>query len=70
MAESNQEPKLNIDGVEYLMSDLSGDAKAQIQSLQFVEAELRRFNAQIAIASTARLAYQNALKELLPKQEH
>lgn len=64
MAET--EAKINIDGIEYLVSDLSDGAKAQIQSLQFVEAEIRRLNAQIAVASTARLAYQNALKELLP----
>ena len=64
------EPKVNIDGVEYLLSDLSDEAKAQIQSLQFVEAEIGRLNAQVAVASTARMAYQNALKELLPQQEN
>ncbi len=67
---TDTEPKLNIDGVEYLLKDLSEEAKAQIQSLQFVEAEIGRLNAQVAVASTARMAYQNALKELLPKQEH
>jgi len=64
------EPKLNIDGVEYLISDLSDKAKAQIKSLQFVEAEIGRLNALTAVASTARMAYQNALKDLLPKKEH
>jgi hypothetical protein len=64
------EPKVNIDGVEYLLSDLSNEAKAQIQSLQFVEAEIGRLNAQAAVASTARMAYQKALKELLPQPEH
>jgi len=68
MAET--EPKISIDGVEYLLNDLSAEAKAQIQSLQFVEAEIGRLNAQIAIASTARNAYQSALKDLLPKQAH
>jgi len=55
------EPKVNIDGVEYLLNDLSDE---------FVEAEIGRLNAQAAVASTARMAYQNALKELLPQQEH
>jgi len=64
------EPKVNIDGVEYLLNDLSDEAKAQIQSLQFVEAEIGRLNAQVAVASTARIAYQKALKELLPQPEH
>lgn len=68
MAEN--EPKLNIDGVEYLMKDLSDDAKGQISSLQFIDNELARLNAQIAVASTAKMAYQNALKDLLPKQAH
>lgn len=67
---ADTEPKLTIDGAEYLLKDLSDEAKAQIQSLQFVESEIGRLNAQVAVASTARIAYQNALKELLPKQEH
>mgnify|MGYP000164339216 FL=1 len=67
---ADNEPKVNIDGVEYLLSDLSDDAKAQIKSLQFVEAEIGRLNALTAVAGTARMAYQNALKDLLPKKEH
>jgi len=64
------EPKITVDGVEYLLKDLSDEAKGQIQSLQFVETEIRRYNALIAISGTAKMAYQNALKDLLPKQEH
>ena len=67
---ADTEAKINIDGVEFLLRDLSDEAKAQIQSLQFVEAEIRRLNALVAVASTARMAYQTALKDLLPKQEH
>jgi len=67
---ADTEPKLNIDGVDYLLKDLSEEAQAQIKSLQFVEAEINRLNALVAVASTARMAYQNALKELLPKQAH
>ncbi|MDQ7090018.1 MAG: DUF6447 family protein [Methylococcales bacterium] len=59
--------KVNIDGKDYLFSDLSDDAKAQIQSLQFVETEIARLNAKLAITNTAKLAYQNALKDLLPE---
>jgi hypothetical protein len=68
MAES--EAKINIDGVEYLLSALSDDAKAQIRSLQFVESEIGRLQAQLAITNTARIAYLNALKSLLPQQTH
>jgi hypothetical protein len=67
---ASAEPKINVDGVEYLLSDLSDDAKAQIRSLQFVESEIGRLQAQIAIANTAKIAYQNALKSLLPQQSH
>mgnify|MGYP000482803379 CR=1 FL=1 len=67
---ADTEPKLNIDGVDYLLKDLSEEAQAQIKSLQFVEAEINRLNALVAVASTARMAYQNALKDLLPKQAH
>jgi len=67
---ADTEQKLNIDGVDYLLKDLSEEAQAQIKSLQFVEAEINRLNALVAVASTARMAYQNALKDLLPKQAH
>ncbi|NOQ64153.1 MAG: hypothetical protein GQ582_06535 [Methyloprofundus sp.] len=65
MAET--EAKIKIDGIDYSLDDLSDEAKAQIQSLQFVESEIARLKAQVAVASTARIAYQNALKDLLPK---
>ena len=56
---------ITIDGKEYDLEKLSPETQAQIQSLQFVEAELIRLQAQIAIVQTARIAYQNALKNLL-----
>ncbi len=65
MAEQ-QEAKVNIDGVEYLIKDLSDEAKGQLQSLQFVESELARLKAQVAITSTAKIAYQAGLKAALP----
>lgn len=68
MAEN--EAKISIDGVDYSLSELSNDARAQIQSLQFVEKELAELNARLAVFSTAKIAYQNALKDMLPKREH
>ena len=61
------EAKVSIDGVEYALSDLSEEVKAQIQSLRFVEAELARLQAQAAVMNTAKVAYANALKALLAK---
>ena len=68
MAEN--EAKINIDGIDYLVSELSDDAKAQIQSLQYVEKEIVGLNAKLAVFGTAKMAYQNALKGMLPKREH
>ena len=59
---------IKIDNVDYDTEKLSDDAKAQLQSLQFVDQELVRLNAQAAALQTARMAYANALKEALPKK--
>ena len=58
---------ITIDGREYDLDTLSEQAKQQLMSLQFVDAELQRLNAQAAVFQTARAAYINALKDLLPK---
>lgn len=60
-------PTIKIDNQDYDLDTLSIEAKAQLPSLQFVDAEMQRLNAQAAILQTARIAYSNALKELLPK---
>ena len=56
-------PQVNIDGKEYDLDQLSDTAKAQIMSLQFVQAELKRLEALTAISKTAEAAYTRALKE-------
>jgi len=56
---------ITIDGKEYDAEQMSEEAKAQVISLQFVDAELQRLNAQASVYQTARIAYSNALKELL-----
>jgi hypothetical protein len=38
-------------------------------SLQFVDQELQKLNAQAAVLQTARIAYANALKDELPKEK-
>lgn len=57
---------ITIDNVEYDIEKLSDEAKAQIQSIQYVDAELQRLNAQAAVYQTARIAYSKNLKDLLP----
>lgn len=59
-------PTLRIDNVEYDLGSLSEEAKAQLQSIQFVDQELARLQMQVAAMQTARNAYMNALKAALP----
>lgn len=59
-------PKITIDNQDYDLDTLSDDAKAQLQSLQFVDAELARLQAQTAVLQTARMAYSKALQAALP----
>ena len=59
-------PTIKIDEKEYDLDLLSSKAKEQLGSLQFVDAELQRLQAQAAVLHTARLAYSNALKQELP----
>ncbi len=63
-----QEPTITIDDKEYKASDLSDKCKTQINNLQMCEAEINRLNNQLAIAGTARMAYQKALTKELPKE--
>ena len=58
---------IKIDEKEYVLDTLSEEAKAQLISLQFVDGELQRINAQSAVLQTARIAYSRALNELLAK---
>lgn len=57
---------LTIDGKNYELDSLSNDAKVQLASIQFVDAELARLQAQAAALQTARNAYAKALTAALP----
>ena len=56
---------VNIDGKEYETDSLSQEAKEQIGSLQFVQAEIQKTKAQLAVYQTAASAYSKALKDAL-----
>jgi hypothetical protein len=58
-------PSLTIDNIDYDLDTLSAEAKAQLQSIQFVDQELARLQAQMAVMQTARNAYLSALKAAL-----
>tara|TARA_B100000902_G_C26572312_1_gene557142 strand:- start:129 stop:311 length:183 start_codon:yes stop_codon:yes gene_type:complete len=55
-------PKITIDGIEYNTEDLSDNGKAQLASLQFLEVQMNKLNAEIAVYETARTSYVSALK--------
>ena len=59
-------PTITIDNVAYELDSLSDEAKAQLASLQFVDAELARLQGQAAALQTARMAYAKALQAALP----
>ena len=56
---------IKIDDKEYDTDTLSDDAKAQLQSLQFVDQQLARVKAQTFVLHTARIAYAKAVKDAL-----
>jgi cell division protein ZapA (FtsZ GTPase activity inhibitor) len=56
---------ITINGREYEVEQMSDEARAQLASLQFVDAELQRLQAQGAVLQTARAAYGKALNDIL-----
>ena len=48
-------PTIIIDNKSYDLDSLSNDAKAQLASVQFVDQELARLQAQAAALQTARM---------------
>ena len=61
-------PEISIDGQKYDTDKMNEEMQAQVRSLQFVESEILRRNAELAVFQTARIAYAKALKAELDKQ--
>lgn len=61
-------PIIKIDDKDYDTESLSEEAKAQLSSIQFVDQELQRLNAQAAILQTARKAYAKVLNDALASE--
>ena len=55
-------PKITVDDIEYNTEDLSENGKAQLASLQFLEAQMAKLKSEIAVYQTARNTYVAALK--------
>ena len=63
----DKDQKINIDGKEYSLSELSDNARAQVANLQFVDAQIQQLNNEWAVSDTARIGYTNALTAELDK---
>ena len=61
-------PKVTINEQDYLIEDLSDDAKAQLGSLNIVDQKIINLQQEIGIMQTARNAYANALTAALPNK--
>ena len=69
MAEKEDKQKVSIDGTDYVLDDLSDNAKAQLLNIQFVDAQIQQLNNEWAVADTARIGYTRALKSELEKNK-
>ena len=58
---------ITIDDIAYAEGDLSNEAKKELGSMQVCDQRIAALQTDLAIAQTARNAYANALKGLLPK---
>lgn len=63
----DDEEEVTVDGVTYKVASLSEEAQAQVNNIKFVDAELSALNARVAVYTTARTAYENALRQALPR---
>ena len=61
-------PNIKIDDKEYDLDQLSDEAKSQVSSIQFVDTEIARMQARIAVYQTAKIGYLNALMPHLVAQ--
>lgn len=59
--------KIKINDEEYDSENLPEEAKKQLNSLLFVQNELKRLEAQIATFKTAEIAYARALEQAIKK---
>ena len=62
------QPTVNIDKKDYLIEELSDDAKSQLGSMNLVDQKIVILQQEVAIMQTARNAYARALAAALPQK--
>lgn len=61
------EQTVSINDVTYKLSDLTEQARAQLNNLRMTDHQIEHLQNQLAIAKTARISYGRALDKALPK---
>lgn len=64
---ANSDLTIQIDGSTYAVASLSDGAKAQVQNLALVDAEIKRLQTQIGIATAAQQTFIASLRAELNK---
>ena len=62
-------PQVQINGKDYDLDSLSDEAKNNLASLQFVQTELKRLEAKVAVFKTSEAAYGRALNQLIAESD-
>lgn len=60
---------INIDGAQYHLDDLSGDARQAVLNIAATDGELKRLRVQVGIAQAARKAFGETLRAALAQSE-
>ena len=68
MPKKKKENTVTIDGKEYIVDNLSENAKLQLANIQFVDARIQQLNNEWAVSDTARIGYTRALRTELSKE--
>lgn len=55
-------PKITIDGVEFNSEDLSENGKLQLDSLSFVDKEIKKLQTELSIIKNSKLIYSRELQ--------
>ena len=65
----NNNQVITIDNVDYDLSTLSEQCKAQIDMILYVDRQMDQLLNELAVADTARLGYSRALKNEAARQK-
>ena len=70
MAKKEDKPKINIDGTEYALDEMSDKAREFLANVQFVDSQIQQLNNEWAVSDTARIGYSRALNSELANLKH